>query len=315
MVCKICMETDVPVDQMVSMPCSHSYCKECWADFFTQTVKIMDATASRCLRMRCPQAQCNEHVTEEEIRKSAPELLPHYQAQQFSSFLTGMGNGYYAHSCPGTECNYIAVSSRDHRFGNRYGHLLPVSCGGCFTEFCFRCGEPHQELQCRIIDKQPKEEGDHKNCPKCKVCIEKNGGCNHMMCRCGHEFCWLCLEDTRGIHSCGRERPQRGVLRERDDVAEMLDDRQRDRLRIRDLPSCELEYVCDTLARYYGSELQEDASLVIKKKKDMTRLAHYYARYEAHHQGQWYAASRTTDVALQRDAFFQLPDIFFGNGW
>jgi hypothetical protein len=92
----------------------------------------------------------------------------------------------------------------------------------------------------------------------------------------------------------------------------MLDDRQRDRLRIRDLPSCELEYVCDTLARYYGSELQEDASLVIKKKKDMTRLAHYYARYEAHHQGQWYAASRTTDVALQRDAFFQLPDIFSG---
>jgi flagellar basal body rod protein FlgG len=92
----------------------------------------------------------------------------------------------------------------------------------------------------------------------------------------------------------------------------MLDDRQRDHLRIQDLPSCELEYVCDTLAQYYGSELQEDASLVIEKKKEMTRLAHYYARYEAHDQGQPYAASRTTDVALQRDAFFQLPDIFSG---
>jgi hypothetical protein len=92
--------------------------------------------------MRCPRAQCNERVTEEEIEKSAPELLSYFQEQQFAAFLISIGNGVgngtgngtgndigngvgngvgndiYARSCPGTECNFVAVSSRDHHFGN-----------------------------------------------------------------------------------------------------------------------------------------------------------------------------------------------------
>ncbi|XP_070957127.1 uncharacterized protein [Macaca nemestrina] len=35
-----------------------------------------------------------------------------------------------------------------------------------------------------------------KECPKCHVTIEKDGGCNHMVCRnqnCKAEFCWVCL--------------------------------------------------------------------------------------------------------------------------
>lgn len=34
-----------------------------------------------------------------------------------------------------------------------------------------------------------------RQCRKCLARIEKNGGCNHMTCRCGHEICWQCGGD------------------------------------------------------------------------------------------------------------------------
>jgi len=33
-----------------------------------------------------------------------------------------------------------------------------------------------------------------QECPKCQATIEKDGGCNHMVCkRCKYDFCWICL--------------------------------------------------------------------------------------------------------------------------
>jgi E3 ubiquitin-protein ligase RNF144 len=31
-----------------------------------------------------------------------------------------------------------------------------------------------------------------KQCPFCKVWVEKSDGCDHMKCRCGMEFCYEC---------------------------------------------------------------------------------------------------------------------------
>ena len=39
---------------------------------------------------------------------------------------------------------------------------------------------------------------DVRKCPKCKVRIEKNGGCPHMNCqRCHYDFCWCCMDDYK----------------------------------------------------------------------------------------------------------------------
>merc|ERR1712176_47550 len=94
--------------------------------------------------------------------------------------------------------------------------------------FCFTCGEGvHWPLTCerlaewkqRVTDEIGKVDdgnGDPdfnelaqkiwlkantRPCPKCKAPIEKNDGCNHMVCHsCRHEFCWICRQDWK-LHS------------------------------------------------------------------------------------------------------------------
>jgi hypothetical protein len=48
-----------------------------------------------------------------------------------------------------------------------------------------------------------------RKCPRCKVPIEKNRGCNHMIClHCGTDFCWSCgctfifIEIRNVRHNC-----------------------------------------------------------------------------------------------------------------
>ncbi|KAG2471266.1 BBS4 protein, partial [Polypterus senegalus] len=72
----------------------------------------------------------------------------------------------------------------------------------------FNCGENwHDPVKCKWLRKWIKKCDDDsetsnwiaantKECPKCHVTIEKDGGCNHMVCRnqnCKAEFCWVCL--------------------------------------------------------------------------------------------------------------------------
>ena len=43
-----------------------------------------------------------------------------------------------------------------------------------------------------------------KKCPKCEVWIMKNEGCNHITCRCGAEFCYVCgkIYTVNGKRDC-----------------------------------------------------------------------------------------------------------------
>jgi len=54
---------------------------------------------------------------------------------------------------------------------------------------------------------------DMKHCPSCSVLIQKNGGCDHMTCRCGHEFSWSAVPTpaTGLACDCVHPHPRFGV--------------------------------------------------------------------------------------------------------
>ena len=253
--CEICFDDDgFSADEMISMPCGHEFCKDCWQGF-TQNM-ISDGPA--CIRSKCPQAGCNEIVTEEEVQKAAPELLPKFETYQLRSFVEIDGNSRW---CPGPGCERVAVCTHAGLSG---GPGICCLCDDCGTTFCLKCGEePHAPLSCRDLcqwNEKCKNESETANwilantkpCPKCQSRIEKNQGCNHMSCQqCRYEFCWICMgpwadhgTNTGGYYRCNK---------------------------------------------YDPNDSGTDQSDAAKAKRELDRYLHFYKRYHAHADAQKFA--------------------------
>ncbi|EFJ44017.1 hypothetical protein VOLCADRAFT_47991, partial [Volvox carteri f. nagariensis] len=84
----------------------------------------------------------------------------------------------------------------------------PSTCPACGKGFCPRCRIPgwHKGYTCTEFQALPahlrsaedaavlqlSEKQQWKQCPQCKQMVERSVGCNHMLCRCGCNFCYGC---------------------------------------------------------------------------------------------------------------------------
>jgi len=111
------------------------------------------------------------------------------------------------YSSSSTKITIPQHSANSHK---SFPDMLKLNCKTCTQATCFNCGQPeHMPTTCELLAKwNYKNHNDSETfnwlsantqqCPKCHVNIEKNAGCNHIVCRnrsCNHEFCWLCLGD------------------------------------------------------------------------------------------------------------------------
>ncbi|KAF2808675.1 uncharacterized protein BDZ99DRAFT_418026 [Mytilinidion resinicola] len=82
-------------------------------------------------------------------------------------------------------------------------------CDACNALTCIKCMTlidyegPHT---CAISDAEVKfqeavKEHKYQRCT-CKYVIELSEACNHITCKCGREFCYICGEDWEGYHGC-----------------------------------------------------------------------------------------------------------------
>ena len=64
---------------------------------------------------------------------------------------------------------------------------------------CFICEEQWDAVGDMIAEQPAAAMAGVKQCPKCQVLIEKNGGCDHMTCKlCRHEWWWSTGKALRG---------------------------------------------------------------------------------------------------------------------
>lgn len=105
------------------------------------------------------------------------------------------------------ECNkdgcHIVINHTNHEIANKQRYM-PTLCS-CGNSFCFMChsSTDHRPCYCTAFaewnERSTQFSGSilpsHiQKCPSCYVAIDRFEGCNHIRCKCGHEFCWICLQ-------------------------------------------------------------------------------------------------------------------------
>lgn len=195
--CGICFLA-LPSSMLTGLECDHQFCTSCWSEYLT--TKIMED--GECQTIACAAHACDILVDDAVVMSliQDPTVKSKYQHLITNSFVEC---NRLLSWCPIPNCNNI-IKVQDVE-------MKPVTCK-CNHVFCFQCSENwHEPLECRLLRKWNKKCNDSsetsnwinvntKECPKCNVPIEKNGGCNYMTCRnlkCRTAFCWVCL--TPGI--------------------------------------------------------------------------------------------------------------------
>ncbi|GLG98786.1 Potential E3 ubiquitin-protein ligase ariadne-1, partial [Gryllus bimaculatus] len=214
--CPVCLASQSS-DKFKSLACGHPFCKECWSMHFEVQITQGVSTGIGCMAQECEVLAPEDFVLNS---LSRPALRDKYQQFAFRDYVRSHPHLRF---CPGPNCQ-VVVRAKEPQ-------AKRVICNVCRAIFCFRCGtDYHAPTDCSTIKKWLTKCADDsetanyisahtKDCPRCHICIEKNGGCNHMQCyNCKHDFCWMCLGDWKShgseYYECSRYKENPNIAHE-----------------------------------------------------------------------------------------------------
>ena len=207
---------------MDSLECDHQFCKGCWKRHVTESVtsdKGKGLDRRLVVRLTCMHKNCQQLVP--------IEKLEHYGGKEFVS----KRNLWYAEDiatkvpkfkmCPAVNCSNVV----EFAFTEAHVKELPdetgeleCTCGHVFCWLCLR--EAHSPCSCEEVNdwralssEDAAVERLKSKCKQCPGCgtgcyINDKTACNHMICPCGHEWCWMCGGDWAGhgnsYYSCSK---------------------------------------------------------------------------------------------------------------
>jgi hypothetical protein len=216
------------------------YCYQCIATYLESQIADDQASTLVCLNGR--RCCLDDRFVRKRVSKRIIALL---DRNQIASAATPDNEKLWR--CPSPDCRFVGfISSRTRNASGpsvvlsrfflscSFGKQVTrdnrmVRCPACLIASCQFCQKPwtrgvadHSGLSCaayarrydscssdRSFDSWKTQQCRHvQNCPACAAVIERNDGCNHMTCRCGHQFCWVCGEEWSHQHSyfCRRYR-------------------------------------------------------------------------------------------------------------
>ncbi|QPC72307.1 hypothetical protein HYE68_003059 [Fusarium pseudograminearum] len=178
--CLACGE-DFPQSTMIVAPCSHLFCKPCADNLVSLAMKHEVYFPARCCDTTIPVTLSN---------RFSKEVVTQYQAKAVEFAIPSLGRVY----CSSELCaTFIPPTQIDSGIGH---------CKRCLTDTCIACKAKAHKGACAHKEEdfqgvlQLAESTGWKRCSKCGHVIEKSMGCNHMVCICGHRFCYACGKDA-----------------------------------------------------------------------------------------------------------------------
>ncbi|CAL5352841.1 unnamed protein product [Camellia sinensis] len=191
--CSICLE-DTDVSQMFSVnDCLHRYCSSCLK-------KHVEVKLLQGMLPKCPHDGCKTELKIESCKNFLTSELYDLMSQRIKEYSIPATQKIY---CPYPKCSALMSKAEALVNTNNAGASMCERCRGLF---CMSCKAPwHSNVSCndyKILNPYPCAEDAKLNslarrnlwrqCVKCNHMVELAEGCNHIYCRCGYEFCYIC---------------------------------------------------------------------------------------------------------------------------
>ncbi|KAK7033649.1 hypothetical protein VNI00_012649 [Paramarasmius palmivorus] len=202
--CPVCFgQVELPI----RLSCGHTYCRACLANY------LLSSKDHRFFPLSClgDEARCSLGIPISIARDILP--LGEFEAIIEAAFSVHVdAHSKEFHYCPSPDCMQVYRPAPA-------GTVL--QCPSCLTRICPECHvEYHDGFGCPEKDggdrlfREWMDKHGVKNCPGCKVPIERNEGCNHVTCtRCRTHICWVCLETfPKGEGIYGHMRSEHGGI-------------------------------------------------------------------------------------------------------
>ena len=179
------------------VPCGHQYHVDCLLTLVEISTQTLASFPPRCCRQVIPNNAFERYMTRDQRSKFAERQVEHDTPKRVY--------------CANPRCSRF-LGARDKRLPVRVYTCTSVACtsgsgssknGGGGTRTCARCKsvlDAHTPAARHACAHEPGHRATLRlgsrmgwvRCPACEELIERHGGCAHMTCVCGAQFCFRC---------------------------------------------------------------------------------------------------------------------------